>query len=198
MMKESSLYDSITKRLKLRPRLWYLKIHGSIFQRAGIPDYIGCDDGRFFAIEVKKPGEQPRKLQIVILDRIRAAGGVAGVARSADDFFYILDGGRLPDVCAESPIEGIFWQEAEWRVPSLVAQYFIEPYTVDFAVPDKKLAIEIDGKDFHSSPKAVEKDKKKDAYLSGLGWRVLRFTGSEVYSDTLRCVERVIAEIGAR
>jgi len=50
---------------------------------AGLPDYIACYRGRFLAIEVKRPGGRTTELQEVWLARIRAAGGIAFVARSA-------------------------------------------------------------------------------------------------------------------
>lgn len=36
-------------------RLWYVKVVGSRFQRAGVPDYILAVEGRFGAIELKRP-----------------------------------------------------------------------------------------------------------------------------------------------
>jgi hypothetical protein len=47
----------------------------------GVSDIIGCTkDGRFFAIEVKKPGGVVSPQQSKYLDEIRAKGGVALVA----------------------------------------------------------------------------------------------------------------------
>lgn len=59
----------------------------------GASDLIGWTrDGKFAAIEVKKPGEYPRQDQKDFIAAVARSGGVAGVARSAEDALRILDG----------------------------------------------------------------------------------------------------------
>lgn len=53
--------------------------------KRGTPDILAVISGRFVAIEVKRPGGKPSKLQLAQLKRIEAAGGVAFVADSIDD-----------------------------------------------------------------------------------------------------------------
>ena len=55
-------------------------------------------------------------------------------------------------------------------------------YKVDLAHPGVKLAIEVDGAS-HNTKKWRFLDARKTAVLNALGWRVLRFTNSEVLSD---------------
>ena len=55
-------------------------------------------------------------------------------------------------------------------------------YNVDLGNGKKKIAIEIDGPS-HCSLLAQKRDKKKDALLTKLGWKVLRFTNAEVNTD---------------
>lgn len=43
----------------------------------GIPDYFGCIRGHFIALELKDTGLRASKLQRYVLDKIRAAGGMA-------------------------------------------------------------------------------------------------------------------------
>lgn len=74
--REASLVDRIEAYLKRQPHCWVRKTHGSGYT-AGLPDLIGCLRGRFFAIEVKRPGEQPTALQAQELRRIRQAYGFA-------------------------------------------------------------------------------------------------------------------------
>lgn len=65
---------------------YYLKVHGSMYQPAGTPDILACVNGRFVAIEVKRPsGGRVSALQKSKLKQIEAAGGVAIVARSVED-----------------------------------------------------------------------------------------------------------------
>lgn len=47
---------------------------------------------------------------------------------------------------------------------------------VDLAYPQAKLAIEIDGFRYHSSHRAFDADRRRDARLQTLGWQVLRVT----------------------
>ena len=47
---------------------------------------------------------------------------------------------------------------------------------VDFAFPDRMLAIELDSYAFHLDRKAFEEDRRRDNELRALGWNVLRFT----------------------
>jgi protein containing DUF559 len=61
-------------------------------------------------------------------------------------------------------------------------------YRVDFVVEasfsDDKVIIECDGHDFHEKTKQQAKhDKERDRYLISLGYKVLRYTGSEIYND---------------
>lgn len=62
---------------------------GDRFVRFGWPgcsDIIGqLRDGRFLAVEVKAPGGRLSEAQSLFIDRVRAAGGVAFVARGAVD-----------------------------------------------------------------------------------------------------------------
>lgn len=67
---------------------------------------------------------------------------------------------------------------------------------VDFALPDKKIAIECDGEYWHSSPEAIIKDKFRQNGLESKGWTVLRFSGNEIRKSAHKCideVERVLA-----
>lgn len=45
--------------------------------RQGTPDLLVCVDGRFLALEVKRPGEHPAPLQVVEAQRVVRAGGDA-------------------------------------------------------------------------------------------------------------------------
>ena len=51
---------------------------------------------------------------------------------------------------------------------------------VDFAYPDIKLAIEVDGFGVHGTPGAMAKDFVRQNGLVPFGWRVLRFTWQQV------------------
>jgi penicillin-binding protein-related factor A (putative recombinase) len=83
----------ILKTLKEKyPGVWY-KIHGGLYQEAGIPDIIGCYKGAFFAFEVKRPGRENRVSahQQYQLDRLRAAHATVGVVSSVAETVKIME-----------------------------------------------------------------------------------------------------------
>ena len=55
-----------------------------------------------------------------------------------------------------------------------------------------KIVIECDGHDYHEKTKEqARRDKARDRALTASGYRVVRFTGSEIYSDPHGCVEEL-------
>lgn len=68
---------------------------------------------------------------------------------------------------------------------------------VDLAYPDRRLAIEIDGYRWHSSPARKRADEQRQNRLVLAGWTVLRFSASEVRSHPDRLVASVRAALGA-
>ncbi|MGH9269189.1 MAG: endonuclease domain-containing protein, partial [Acidimicrobiales bacterium] len=51
---------------------------------------------------------------------------------------------------------------------------------VDFAYPEVRLAIEVDGWEAHASPEALQGDLSRQNALVGAGWTVLRFTWHDI------------------
>ena len=66
----------------------------------------------------------------------------------------------------------------------------IGDYIVDFYCPSAKLIVEIDGGQHYSKENNV-KDEARDKFLSNLGFRVLRFSNSDVFKN----IDGVITEI---
>jgi hypothetical protein len=58
---------------------------------AGTPDLIACIAGRMYAIEVKRPGKRPTKLQLFRLRQWREAGARAFWCDSLESFTEQLD-----------------------------------------------------------------------------------------------------------
>ena len=69
---------------------------------------------------------------------------------------------------------------AEWlsRHPGVPheTQKRVARWSIDLALTDRMVAVEIDGAYWHSLPEMVEKDRRKDAHLKSCGWRVIRIT----------------------
>ena len=55
-------------------------------------------------------------------------------------------------------------------------------YIVDFYCPKAKLVIEVDGGQ-HFTAEGVEYDKARDAYMSGLGLKIMRFSNTDVLTN---------------
>ncbi|WP_100408475.1 endonuclease domain-containing protein [Bacillus solitudinis] len=56
-------------------------------------------------------------------------------------------------------------------------------YRIDLALVPQRIAIEADGRAYHSSPEQKAHDRRKNAYLRKNGWKVLRFSGSRIHND---------------
>lgn len=62
--------------------------------------------------------------------------------------------------------------------------------------PTVKIAAEVDGHEFHERTKAqATRDKQRDRDLTADGWVVVRFTGSEIYSDWKRVIDEDAYEV---
>ena len=69
-------------------------------------------------------------------------------------------------------------------------QKTIGNYIVDFHCPKAKLVIELDGGQHYSS-EGKAKDRARDGYMKGIGFRVLRFSDKEVFWNTQGVLERI-------
>lgn len=92
-----------------------------------------------------------------------------------------------------SPIERMFIDK--WRAiysNAIVPQYNVPGfrYRVDFAFPDEKVAVELDGYEYHNSKEQFTNDRKRQREMEVGGWRFIRFSGSEVYSNAETCVNQ--------
>lgn len=104
-----------------------------------------------------------------------------------------LHNARLIQSCESAAERLIIWsiELIGGSLPEpVISQHWISVhernYRVDFAVPDAKIAIEVDGHKYHSSKSQRTKDAERDRALQSNGWRVFRFTGSEIYADPKR------------
>lgn len=78
-----------------------------------------------------------------------------------------------------TPIEVYLWEEIRTYGLPFYMQYPVGRRFVDFGDPVKKIALEADGKAYHTP----EGDAEKNAALAEHGWMVFRFTGSEIYKS---------------
>ena len=80
-------------------------------------------------------------------------------------------------------------------VYSLDYQYPVADFYLDFAHPEAKVCVEIDGKEWHSDPDAILRDLKRETRLAHEGWQVIRLSYWQVTLQPMWCVMRVRAAI---
>jgi len=97
-----------------------------------------------------------------------------------------------------SPIEYELYQAMRKKGLSPIPQFRIDWYTVDFAFPDIKVAIEADGTLYHSGDRR-EHDRKRDWRLKmQFGWTVMRFYGTTIHNKAGNCAYVIKREVEAR
>jgi very-short-patch-repair endonuclease len=107
---------------------------------------------------------------------------------------------RIPGPVPESVLETKFVQLLRRnRLPVPVPQFEVRLEgrfiaRVDFAYPDIRLAVEVDGFRYHSSRKAWERDIDRANALLQAGWRIIRFTWADI-AERPRLVATQLAEI---
>src|SRR5262249_5198006 len=79
-----------------------------------------------------------------------------------------------------------------YEIPRPRVNTFVEGFLVDFCWPDERLIVETDGP-HHLSRAAFERDRARDARLTALDWRVMRFTRRQVRRDPEIVASRVIS-----
>jgi len=71
----------------------------------------------------------------------------------------------------------------------------IAGYIVDFACPNKKLIVELDGSQ-HASREVSISDAARTAKLEALGWTILRFWNDDVIRDIDNVCQHIVIEAG--
>jgi very-short-patch-repair endonuclease len=80
----------------------------------------------------------------------------------------------------------------------ILPEYQLHRRAVLYGIPVAKIAVELDGHDYHERTKEqVTYRNQRDRDLAAEGWTVLHFSGSELYRDPARCVTEVF-ECGHR
>ena len=120
---------------------------------------------------------------------------------------------RFPSDKSESPMEALFHGAYMMARPHLMLppepivrfqqQVKLGQYRADFlftvkpeAGGQKELVVEIDGHDFHERTKQqAARDKARDRWMTGAGYVVIRFTGSELWANPFAVVTEVANRI---
>ncbi len=70
-------------------------------------------------------------------------------------------------------------------------------HTVDFLWPARRVVLETDGHRYHGTPRAIERDRSRDADLTLAGYRVLRATWRQVEREPRRVAAMLRAALSA-
>lgn len=88
---ESRLQLKIRRALENEVGGYWRKVWGGPFQSVFL-DLIGCVDGQYYELEVKMPKKHNNtsELQELAIQKIKRAGGCAGVVTSADEAIRLV------------------------------------------------------------------------------------------------------------
>ncbi|MFZ2510244.1 MAG: type IV toxin-antitoxin system AbiEi family antitoxin domain-containing protein [Gordonia sp. (in: high G+C Gram-positive bacteria)] len=86
----------------------------------------------------------------------------------------------------------------EHDIPACVQQHRFHGWPLDFAWPERKVVVEVDGFAFHRGHKKFQSDMAKRNALALDGWLVLTFSYHDIVNDPIGCIETLIAALRAR
>lgn len=72
-------------------------------------------------------------------------------------------------------------------------EYFFHKQFLDFAWPERKLCIEVDGQQHERFPERKLNDAKKDKNLKAENWKLLRIKWSDIYNNTQECIQQILS-----
>ena len=99
---------------------------------------------------------------------------------------------REPDITRTDLEERFLELTLNAQLPRPEVNAIVGPYEVDFLWREQNLVVETDEAATHLTPQDFEEDRHRDAHLSMLGFRTLRFTWRQVVYEP-RFVARAIA-----
>jgi len=105
-----------------------------------------------------------------------------------DDDFPLFGPKRYP--VYRSKTEYILQEALERLGLKPVHSYKLSKMVVDFAFPEKKVAIEVDGP-YHLYQKQTEKDSGRSKMAESMGWLLVRLTSKEVVENPSLAAQKV-------
>jgi hypothetical protein len=87
-MTESKIQSKIIAYLE---NLGAYVVKVGLANKNGVADLLACFKGYFIAFEVKRPGEQPKPLQVYNAKLVRDAGGTSHVVTSVEEVKHIME-----------------------------------------------------------------------------------------------------------
>lgn len=91
-----------------------------------------------------------------------------------------------------SPIEVAYLLECHENNLDPVCQFSVGRFFLDFAFPGDRVAVELDGHNYHKTKEQRTADAQRHRWLELNDWRVIRFTGTEIHHNVASCVQQTI------
>lgn len=90
----------------------------------------------------------------------------------------------------------ILWDAVSARLEGAVREFKgaipDRKHRIDIAIPAVRLAIEVDGWEWHGKHKGdFTRDRVRQNLLTQHGWRILRFTAGQIRKDVAECVDMI-------
>ena len=100
----------------------------------------------------------------------------------------------------QTPAEAKLWQKL--RAHRLMGlgfrrQYPIANYIVDFACPEHRLIVELDGPS-HTHDAQIAYDQNRTAFLQSQSWQVLRIRNSDIHNEISAVCDRILATLNEK
>lgn len=139
-----------------------------------------------------------------IVDRYLAGAGIVELARTyrirTSQVNEIVKAPGIPvrkSLTANTPIERRLHDALmKAGIGFSTQKRLVARYVVDIVLHQAPVVIEADGIRHRMGTQAQERDAKRDAAHVAAGYRVFRFTGSEINADAMQCIQQVIDACG--
>ncbi|MEV6768005.1 DUF559 domain-containing protein [Nocardia sp. NPDC051030] len=105
---------------------------------------------------------------------------------------------REAAIRAASEPERLFARALSQRGLHLLANHPVGQYTCDFVDEPGRTIIEIDGREFHTTPHAFRHDRRRQNALVLAGWLVLRYAAADVFQSLDKCADEVAQVVRRR
>lgn len=148
----------------------------------------GKKNGKFITRNISEANKlasklHPRKLSEITKNKI-SIGRKKYLEENPDKVPYKLNHHSNGDSYPERYFKNVFRK----RNVVFEEEFPISYYSLDIAIIDKLINIEIDGEQHYLDKRIIESNKKRDAYLNENGWKIIRIRWSEYRKMTF--VER--------
>jgi very-short-patch-repair endonuclease len=118
---------------------------------------------------------------------VQQANGHRGIRAVRD----LLARSEEPTITRSEAEERLLALTKEAGLPAPEVNAYVATHLVDFLWTDRRLVVEVDGYRFHSSRRAFERDRRRDADLNAAGFRVIRITWRQLVEEPLGVIARL-------